>query len=200
MAQAIDFYFDFSSPYGYFASHRIDEIAARHGRSVAWRPFMIGAAFKSTGQVPLLNQPMRGTYALHDWNRLARRWKVPFKMAEPFPFIALAASRGFYWIASTDPDRAKAFAKRVYHAAFGEGRPMDKPEVVVPEAEALGIARDDFLAAVTAPVWKDRLKAETERALERGAYGSPFFFVDDEPFWGNDRLEEIERWLETGGW
>jgi 2-hydroxychromene-2-carboxylate isomerase len=77
---------------------------------------------------------------------------------------------------------------------------MSTPEQVAEAAAPLGIAAADLLAAVTDPAIKERLKAETERSLARGVFGSPFVIVDGEPFWGNDRLDEVERWLATGGW
>ncbi len=138
MAEPIDFYFDFSSPYGYLASTEIDGLAARHGRSVTWRPFVLGAAFKLTGQRALTEQPLRGDYARRDFARSARLLGVPFKLPEPFPFFALAASRACYWL--EDPEQSKALAKVIYHAAFGEGRDITPVPVVAELAAALGIA------------------------------------------------------------
>ena len=85
MANPIDFYFDFSSPYGYFASAKIDELAAKHGRTVTWRPILLGAVFKITGGQPLPTIPLKGSYAAHDLARSARLFKVPFKLPTKFP-------------------------------------------------------------------------------------------------------------------
>lgn len=200
MPASIDFFFDFSSPYGYFASTRIDAIAARHGREVTWRPFLLGAAFKTTGQSPLVQQPLRGPYHAHDFPRTARRLGVPFVMPESFPFASLAAARAYYWLLDTDPGKAKALARAVYHAAFGEGRNVTPAETVAVIAEPLGIGRSELLAAVNDPAIKERLKLETDTAIARGVFGSPFVFVDGEPFWGSDRLDQVEEWLATGGW
>ena len=109
MADAIDFYFDFSSPYGYLASTQIDTLAVKHGRVVNWRPFLLGVAFKTTGQRPLPEQPLRGPYSLRDFDRSARLLGVPFRLPEPFPFPSLAACRAFYWL--EDSDEAKASKK-----------------------------------------------------------------------------------------
>ena len=196
MADAIDFYFDFSSPYGYLASTRIDAIADRHGRSVTWRPFVLGAAFKVTGQRPLVEQPLRGEYANRDFARSARLLGVPLKLPEPFPFFGLAASRACYWVA--DAARARALAKAIYHAAFGEGRDVTPVASVAEIARKLGI--EGVEQGVEKPETKAKLRAATDEALSRGVFGSPFFIVDGEPFWGHDRLEHVERWLATGGW
>src|SRR5262252_3324553 len=86
MPDPIEFYFGFSSPYGYLASTRIDALAEKHGRAVTWRPFLLGAAFKATGQQPLVEQPLRGPYHRRDFARSARLAGVPFRLPEPFPF------------------------------------------------------------------------------------------------------------------
>ena len=196
MADPIDFYFDFSSPYGYLASTRIDAIAARHGRDVIWRPFVLGAAFKATGQRPLVEQPLRGDYAKRDFARSARLLGVPLTLPEPFPFFGLAASRACYWI--EDAAQARTLAKAIYHAAFGEGRDVT-PVAKVAEI-ARGLAIEGVEQGVEKPETKAKLREATDEALARGVFGSPFIFVDGEPFWGHDRLEHVERWLVTGGW
>ena len=196
MAAAIDFYFDFSSPYGYLASTRIDEVAARHGRTVAWRPFLLGVAFKLTGQRALVEQPIRGPYHERDFARSARLLGVPFILPAKFPFFGLAASRAFYWLA--DASQAKALAKSVYSAAFGEGRDVTPVSTVAEIAGPLGIA--GLEQGVELPETKAKLREATDAAIARGVFGSPFFIVDGEPFWGQDRLAQVERWLQTGGW
>ncbi|HTO81443.1 MAG TPA: 2-hydroxychromene-2-carboxylate isomerase [Methylomirabilota bacterium] len=200
MAEPIDFYFDFSSPYGYLASTRIDALAAKHGRTVNWRPFLLGVAFKTTGQQPLTEQPLRGPYSQRDFARSARLLGVPFKMPSPFPFPSLAACRAFYWLAESDAGKAAALAKAVYHAAFGEGRDVRSVEAVAGIAQGIGIDGTAVKAACDNPAVKEKLKQATEAALARGVFGSPFLIVDGEPFWGHDRLEQVDRWLATGGW
>lgn len=196
MAEPIDFYFDFSSPYGYLASTEIDALAARHGRSVTWRPFVLGAAFKLTGQRALTEQPLRGDYARRDFARSARLLGVPFKMPEPFPFFALAASRACYWVEA--PSQARALAKALYQAAFGEGRDITPVPVVAEIARGLGIQGVE--EGLEQSGTKAALRDATDQALARGVFGSPFFVVDGEPFWGHDRLDQLDRWLATGGW
>ena len=173
-----------------------DAIADRHGRSVTWRPFVLGAAFKVTGQRPLVEQPLRGEYANRDFARSARLLGVPLELPEPFPFFALAASRACYWVG--DAARAKALAKAIYHAAFGEGRDVTPVATVAEIARGLGI--EGVEQGVEKPETKAKLREATDEALARGVFGSPFFIVDGEPFWGHDRLEHVERWLATGGW
>ena len=200
MTSAIDFYFDFSSPYGYLAAQAIDDLGARHGIDVAWRPFLLGAVFKITGARPLPQTPMKDVYLAADMPRAARLLGVPFVMPEAFPFQSLAACRAYYWLVEDDPPRARAFAKAVFQGAFAEGRDMSIAETVIAEAGKLGVDEAALAAALQDQAVKDRLRREVDAAVARGVFGSPFFFLDEEPFWGHDRLDQIDRWLETGGW
>ena len=199
MPPPIDFYFEFASPYGYFASLRIDTIAAAYEREVSWRPIMLGAALKLTGGGPNMNLPLKGPYLLHDAPRCARLLDAPFVLPPVMPVSSLAASRAYWWLHAQDQDMAKGFAQATYHAHWGEGRDISTPEQVGDIGERLGLPAADLIAATQDPAIKQRLKAETDRSIERGVFGSPFIFVDDEPFWGADRLDQVERWLATGG-
>ncbi|MFQ5973204.1 MAG: 2-hydroxychromene-2-carboxylate isomerase [Alphaproteobacteria bacterium] len=196
----IDFYFDFSSPYGYLGAQRIEALARKHGREVAWRPFLLGVVFKDTGAQPLVDYPIKGEYALRDFKRSARLYGIEFVMPETFPVSALAGSRAFYWLGDRDPGKAKALARALFAAVFQRGHDIGAPERVVEVAADLGVDPEELRAALTDPAVKQRLRDEVGAAIERGVFGSPFFFVDGEPFWGADRLDHVDRWLETGGW
>ena len=102
MAAPIEFYFDLSSPYGYVASVKIDAIAAKHGREVLWRPYLLGVPFKKAGIQPLVNVPMKAEYSLRDFARNARFHGVEYKHPTRFPTGTTAAVRAFYWIESTE--------------------------------------------------------------------------------------------------
>jgi 2-hydroxychromene-2-carboxylate isomerase len=200
MPAPIDFYFEFASPYGYLASTQIDALAGRHGRTVAWHPIMLGAAFKETGARPLMQTPLKGPYLLHDVPRFARLLGVPLTLPPVMPMNSLAASRACVWVEENDPERAKRLAQALFRAHWGEGRDLGAPEAVAAVAAGLGILRADLLAAVADQRIKDQLKEQTQAAIERGVFGSPFIFVDGEPFWGADRLPQVEAWLARGGW
>ena len=200
MSRSIDFYFDFYSPYGYLASLRIDEIAARHGCRVNWKPFMLGATFSITGHQPLTNTPMMSEYALLDMERSARLQTANFRMPDDFPKAALSCSRAFYYLLDEQPEEAVALAKAIYNAIFGEGRDGTNIDLIAELASNIGIDAKALVPALQDPAIKDRLKAETQAAIDRGVFGSPFIFVGEEPFWGNDRLDQLDRWLDTGGW
>jgi 2-hydroxychromene-2-carboxylate isomerase len=200
MPQPIEFWFDFTSPYGYLAAQRIDKLAENHRRSTSWRPFLLGAVFKVTGQQPLMDLPLKGAYAKRDLERSAREIGVAFRMPERFPFLSVAAARGFYFLDASDPGKARAYGKAVYRRIFGEGRAVESGEQAAEIGSEVGVAPEALLAGIGDQAIKDKLRAETDRAIQSGVFGSPFFVVDGEPFWGHDRLEQIDRWLETGGW
>jgi 2-hydroxychromene-2-carboxylate isomerase len=200
MREPIDFYFEFASPYGYLASTQIDALAGRHGRTVAWHPIMLGAAFKETGARPLTQTPLKGPYLLHDVPRFARLLGVPLTLPPVMPMNSLAASRTCVWLDEDRPELAKSLAQALFLAHWGEGRDLGAPEAVADVALGLGIDREALLAAVADQRIKDRLKDQTQAAIERGVFGSPFIFVDGESFWGADRLPHIEAWLSKGGW
>ena len=199
MPKPIEFFFDFSSPYGYMASHLIEDVAKKHGREVTWRPILLGAIFKLTNQSPLVAVPLKGDYSLRDFARTARLHGVPFTMPEPFPFSGVSANRAFYWIDSADPVRARHLAIELYDAAFS-GHDIGSAEAVADIAARLGLERDAVMAGIASPDAKERTRAENDAAVARGIFGSPFIVVDGEPFWGVDRLDQVDRWLETGGW
>ena len=200
MADPIDFYFDFSSPYGYLAAQSVDVLAARAGRGVTWRPFLLGAVFKTTGSQPLVEIPLKGDYALRDMHRAARWLGVPFQMPESFPFASIAACRAFYALVDDHPDRAKALALALYRRAFGEGGEITSPEQVIAVAGEIGLDQQALAAALQDTALKARLRREVEAAVAAGVFGSPFFVADGEPFWGHDRLDHLEEWLKKGGW
>ncbi|WP_025771693.1 2-hydroxychromene-2-carboxylate isomerase [Thioalkalivibrio sp. HK1] len=202
MPTPIDFYFDFSSPYAYLASERIDSIASRHGREVIWRPWLMGAAMKITGSAPLVDRPMINDYSRHDLERCARLAGLPLRLPDPFPFAAIASSRAVYLIEREEgPAAAKTLARALFHASFGLGRSIVEAERVAAITEAaIGSDPEDILAGIAEPAIKERLKEVTDGAIAGGVFGSPFFLVDGEAFWGHDRLEQVDLWLERGGW
>jgi 2-hydroxychromene-2-carboxylate isomerase len=156
--------------------------------------------FKATGQGPLLDVPLKGDYAQRDLARRARRLGLPFRLPSPFPFRAQAPARAYYVVADSDPAAARDLARRLYAAAFGEGRDISWPAAVAQVAAEAGHDGAALADAIARPPAKQRLRAETDAAIAAGVFGSPFLRVDGEPFWGADRLREAADWLAEGGW
>ena len=198
MPAPIEFYFDFSSPYAYLASEKIEAIATKYGRTVAYKPTLLGVLFKSTRSAPLTEIPVKGTYSIRDFARSARFHGVPFNMPSPFPISTVNAARALLWLQGSGSAKAVSFVHKTFRTFFVDGRNINEPEVLADIADDLGIDKNALLAATQDPAIKDKLKTAVEESLARGVFGAPFIFVDGEPFWGSDRLPQIERWLERG--
>ncbi len=200
MSDPIDFWFDFSSPYGYLLSERIDEVAARFGRKVRWHPILLGVVFRATGSAPLtLQNPAKAAYSLLDFARSARFMGIPYRHPTRFPLATQNAARAYYWLHGEDCALARRFAHAVFRALYGDDRDISAPDVVLEIAANLGVDRSSLEAALQNQEIKDRLKDEVDKALAIGVFGSPHVVIDGEPFFGADRLPQIEKWLETGG-
>ncbi|MEQ9489173.1 MAG: 2-hydroxychromene-2-carboxylate isomerase [Alphaproteobacteria bacterium] len=197
---AIDFYFEYSSPYGYLASELIGPLADRHGVRVNWRPFLLGAVFKKTGGSPLVDQPLKGDYSRRDMMRTARLHDLPFQWPAKFPVFPVPCCRATYWVTEAHPEKTEDLVHALYRGAWATGRPVWETGTVLDIASETGLDRDAVEAGIGAPAIKERLKAETEAAMELGVFGSPFFLYRGEPFWGVDRLDQLDKWIETGGW
>lgn len=196
------FHFDFISPYGYFASLRIEDMAARHGREVDWRPMLLGVAvLKVMGLRPLLDTPLKGDYVRRDVLRYARRHGIPLGRAldasigNPLP-----AARAFYWLRKHHPHLQAAMAHALFDAFWAQGRDLSTPEAVaaitLPEGLAPAAVADGAASEEAATLLRNAVAS----AIGAGVFGSPTVTVDGEPFWGVDRLDEAEDWLARGGW
>ena len=188
MKPPIDFYFDFSSPYGYLASHKIEALAAKYGRGVTWRPMLLGAAFKATGSGPLPSIPLKGDSAKRDFLRSARFPGIAFRIPDAFPVSTVSACRAFYSL--KDPQEQVKLARSLFRAYFVDNVNVGEASEVLKISNALGLRPD-----IESQTVKDKTRAEVEAALAKGVFGSPYIVVDGEPFWGVDRFDQIERWL-----
>lgn len=196
---AIDFWFDFSSPYGYLLSEKIDALAARHGRQVRRHPILLGIVFKATGSAPLtLQHAAKAHYSVHDFARSARFMGLPYRHPDKFPLATQHAARAYYWLAEQDNALAQVFARDIYRALFVDNIDISDPDAVLAIAARLGVERDTLQAALNNPGLKERLRSEVDEALRQGVFGSPYLVIDGEPFFGADRLPQIEHWLDNG--
>ena len=196
----IDFYFDFSSPYGYVAAHRIEALGAELGREICWRPILLGVVFKTTGQTPLVSQPLRGPYHVNDLQRTARRLGIPFQLPEGFPLATMAAARAFHWLDGKSSAEAKKLALVLLNACFADAVNITAAETVAGIGAKIGLDAAEIQAAIADPANKEKLRQATDDAIAAGVFGSPYFIVDGEPFWGNDRIPDLRDWIVSGGW
>ena len=199
MAAPIDFYFDFSSPYGYLGAQKIEALAAKHGRTVDWHPVLLGAIFKQTGGAPLTTLPIKGDYSKHDFERSARFHGLEYRPPSKFPIATQAPARIVLWLKARDPALASRVVKALYRAYFVDDVDISDADRAAAVAATQGVDAEAARAAVDDPAIKDELKIEVGKALLRGVFGSPFVIVDGEPFWGVDRFDQLDRWLAAGG-
>ena len=196
---AVDFYVDFSSPYSYIASEWIEALAARHGRTVRWHAVLLGVTFQAAELKSPVSHPIKREYSLHDFERSARFAGVPFTLPEKFPVATQNAARVFWWLEESDPERAANWARHCLRAYFTRGTvDLSNAEHLKALATEFGLDAAEAERVWTEPRWKSRLKTACDDAIAQGVFGAPFFVIDGEPFWGNDRRDQIERWLSAG--
>ena len=198
----LEFYFDFLSPFGYFASLRIDELGARHQREVVWKPMLLGiSVLKVMGMQPIFDTPLKGQYIRHEALRYMRQHRLTVPRALITPTMnPLPVARLFAWLSQHQPQRAKPFARAAYDAYWQHNIDICTPETLAPIAHAAEVPAATFATAIADPDAARLLRTALNTALARGVFGSPFFLVDDEPFFGCDKLELVDEWLARGGW
>ena len=190
----LEFFFDFMSTFSYLAAMRVEDVAARSSAQVRWRPCYLPGILKATGNRAPIEIPAKAMYALQDATRWAAHLKLPpFVLPEPFPFNSAQANRVALVL-----ERSGAlppFAKAMYRRLFAEGADGASVEVIGGVLASLGHNVADVLAAANGDDVRAQLKENTEEAVRRGAFGLPTFFVGEDMFVGNDRLDFVERAL-----
>jgi 2-hydroxychromene-2-carboxylate isomerase len=187
----LEFFYDFVSPYSYLASTRVEALAARTGATVRFRPFLLGGVFRATGNRAPVEVEAKGRHMWTDLGRWARHLGVPLARPPVFPTSTVLALR----VALLAEERGKLvpYTHAAFRAYWGEGRDLAQADVVQAVASSVGLDGAALVAA--APTMKERLAAQTQEAVDRGAFGAPTFFVRGEMFVGNDRLEFVEEAL-----
>jgi 2-hydroxychromene-2-carboxylate isomerase len=201
MSAPIEFWLSIGSPSAYLASQRVDGIAARHGRSVLWRPFNIRAVLEQEGIKPNVMYALKGQYQRHDWDRTARLRGIPYRLPDPFGRSSIPAMTIFYGIQERHGhDSARKFADLAMKAYFVQNRAIDQREVLVEVAKDAALAGEVVGESLEDSRAEEKLSEATREAASRGIWGAPFVVVDGELFWGEDRLDQVDLWLERGGW
>lgn len=190
----IEFWFDFASTYSYPAAMRLERLAATRGVKVSWRAFLLGPIFNAQGwnDSPFNLYPAKGRYMWRDLERVCAAEGIALRRPSQFPRNGLLAAR----VACANADQAwlPAFVRAVYRANFEYDLDISDAGMVGACLEDCGQEAATIIARAQAPDAKARLREQSEEAQRRGIFGAPFFLVGDEPFWGNDRLEQAMDW------
>lgn len=194
----IEFWYDLASTYSYLTALRLPPLADAAGVTVVWRPFLLGPIFAAQGWTTSVFNiyPAKGANMWRDMERLAADYGLPWRRPSVMPRNSLLAVR----VASAAEEEgwADAFTGAAFRANFADDRDIADATVIADLVAGLGHDAEAVLARAASDATKALLRRRVEEAQRRGVFGAPSFFVGDELFWGNDRLEQALRWA-TGG-
>ena len=190
MTKTVEFYFDFGSPYSYLAYKALPGIAAAQGAQIAWRPMLLGGVFKATGNHSPVEIPAKSKWLQLDLERWAARYAAPFRHNPHFPINTLTLMRGAAGMQLRGMDLPK-YVEAMFSAIWEQARNLGDAQEVAAVLRAAGFDPGAFGALVGDPAVKEKIKSDTEHAVARGVFGAPTFFVGDDMFWGQDRLDFV---------
>ncbi len=190
MSRTLEFYFDYGSPYSYLADTQVEAIARRTGAALARKPMLLGGVFKATGNSSPAEQPAKAKWSAFDMPMWARYYGVPFQRNPHFPVNTLALMRGA--AAAQLDGMFDRYHPAMFKAMWVEGRNLNDVKEAAAVLTAAGLDAAKFASRIQEQDVKDRLKATTDEAAARGAFGAPTSFVDGQMFFGNDRLAFVE--------
>lgn len=196
MTKQVEFVFDVGSPYSYLAYHQLPKIARAKGAEIVWTPVLLGGIFQATGNHSPIEIPAKGRYSLLDLQRWADEYGVEMTMNPNFPINTLKLMRGAVAMQMQGKDEFDRYLRAIFEAMFGKPRNMNLPTEVDTVLQETGFDPGAFMALVSDPVVKEKLKSNTEHAVKRGVFGAPTFFVENQMFWGQDRLHFVEKELD----
>jgi 2-hydroxychromene-2-carboxylate isomerase len=190
MKNNVQFFFDFGSPTAYFAYMRTMRAVENSGMKVTWVPVLLGGILSSIGNTAPTSLPAKEKWFFDDLALWSEKLSIPFKRNPHFPINTLTLMRGA--VALQDTEFFFPYLKAVYEAMWAQERNLGDPEAVAAVLASIGIGADDFLARVNRPEIKQKLKSNTEEAVERGVFGCPTFIVGERLIFGQDRFEFVE--------
>lgn len=196
MAKSFEFWFDIGSPAAYLAWTQLPTLCEETGAQAVYRPMLLGGVFHATGNHSPTEVPAKGSYMLDDLARFARRYGVPFNNNPHFPVNTLMIMRGAVALQLREPARFDAYVRAMYEAMWVNAQNLNDPATIGAVLHAAGFDPAAMLALTQDAEVKDRLKAVTQEAVDRGAFGAPVFFVGTQMFWGQDRLDFVKEALQ----
>lgn len=197
MSRKVEFFFDVGSPTTYLAWTQLPALCAEAGAELVYRPTLLGALFQATGNASPAAVPAKGRYMDADMARHARRYGVPFAMNPFFPVNTLTLMRGATGVQLRAPERFDAYLHGVFHAMWVEPQNLNDPATAAQALAAAGFEPAEVMGWAGDAQVKAALRATTEEAVARGAFGAPTMFVGTEMFFGQDRLEFVREALRS---
>ena len=195
--QSFEFWFDFGSTASYLAWTQLPALEAATGASAVFKPMLLGGVFQATGNQSPANIPAKAKYIFADFERFAQRYGVPFKMNPHFPINTLLLMRGAIALQMKGDASFMDYCKTVFNAVWVESLNMNDPATAADALRRAGFDAQALVALASEQTTKDALKAATQRAVERGIFGAPTFFVGDQMFWGQDRMDFLKEALQA---
>jgi 2-hydroxychromene-2-carboxylate isomerase len=188
--RTIDFWFEFGSNYSYVSVMRIEQAALRCRVQVRWKPFLLGPIFRSMGwdTSPFVLQKAKGEYVWKDMARQCIKAGIPWRQPSTFPRSALLPLR--VALLGAELDWMGAYCRRMMSLNFAEDRDIDAHDVVAGVLGDLRLPAQKVIDAAQSDANKLKLREQTETAMAKGIFGAPTFFVGEEMFWGDDRLDD----------
>jgi 2-hydroxychromene-2-carboxylate isomerase len=196
--KTVEFFFDFGSPASYLAWTQLPAICRAADATLVYRPMLLGGVFQATGNASPITVPAKGKYMLTDLARFAQRYGVPMRFNPHFPINTLALMRAAVGVQQREPARFEEFVAAMFRAMWVDGRNMADAATVGEVLAQAGFDAQAVLALSGDATVKDALKASTEEAVRRGAFGAPTMFVGSQMFFGQDRLDFVREALGPG--
>lgn len=193
MSKTFDFYFDLGSGASYLAWRRLADLEAQTGARAVQKPMLLGGVFKATGNASPMAVPAKGVYVGRDLARFAARHAIALQTNPHFPINTLVLMRAV--TALLDTDHYAPFVTHAFNAIWRDARNLNDPAEAAAMIKGAGLDPVALLAEADTPAVKDRLKATTQEAIDRGVFGAPTFFVGDEMWFGQDRMDWVAEAL-----
>jgi 2-hydroxychromene-2-carboxylate isomerase len=194
--KSFEFWFDFGSTASYLAWTQLPALEAETGATAVLKPMLLGGVFQATGNQSPANIPAKGKYLFVDFDRFAECYGVPFKVNPNFPINTLLLMRGAIVLQMKGDPRFRDYCNAMFNAIWVDSLNMNDPATAADALRKAGFDPQALVASASEQTTKDALKAATQKAVDRGVFGAPTFFVGDQMFWGQDRMDFVREALQ----
>ena len=186
MTKTVTFCFDFGSPYSYLAYNYLSPIKDA-GAQIELKPVLLGGIFKATGNQPPATVQKKGEYMFKDIQRWSKKLNVSFKMNPYFPILTVPHMRGT--ILAQKKNILEDYMQSMFDSMWLKGLNLNDQEILTQVASESGIDPNEFAEGISSDEVKNELKVNTQFAIDKGAFGVPTYFLEDEMFWGIDSIK-----------